>query len=266
MLNAVCLLQVSCGCRPIVYCRFERAKYYVYLLFSLLYALSLFIANNFLWFSIFPHFSCQLLFFSFIKVITRLHDCFIILMCFLWYRDGTRNEAGQSSRRSGMYACSLFSNLRCGCQSFLKCFMLVSIRLSVRFMDLLEVLVKSIFISICYYIGYGAWSAMFPNDWWNSVITDISLFFHFLYEKQVAEESLGFQQGAVGESNVQINCSDSDQGGLTELEKLLKQKTFTRHVLYPVFLWMRNTCFWFLVVETNCFTHLVIVFSEKGLK
>ncbi|PNX98102.1 platelet binding protein GspB-like, partial [Trifolium pratense] len=48
------------------------------------------------------------------------------------------------------------------------------------------------------------------------------------YESQVAEESSGFQQGAVGESNVQINCSDSDQGGLTELEKLLKQKTFSR--------------------------------------
>ncbi|WJX20086.1 hypothetical protein P8452_09683 [Trifolium repens] len=47
-------------------------------------------------------------------------------------------------------------------------------------------------------------------------------------EEAVAEESFGFQQGAVGESNVQINCSDSDQGGLTELEKLLKQKTFTR--------------------------------------
>ncbi|CAK8572926.1 unnamed protein product [Lathyrus sativus] len=46
--------------------------------------------------------------------------------------------------------------------------------------------------------------------------------------RQVANESPGNQQGAVGESNVQINCSDSDQGGLTELEKLLKQKTFTR--------------------------------------
>ncbi|XP_045819166.1 nuclear pore complex protein NUP1-like isoform X2 [Trifolium pratense] len=47
-------------------------------------------------------------------------------------------------------------------------------------------------------------------------------------EEAVAEESSGFQQGAGGESNVQINCSDSDQGGLTELEKLLKQKTFSR--------------------------------------
>ncbi|KAI5417224.1 hypothetical protein KIW84_042012 [Lathyrus oleraceus] len=46
--------------------------------------------------------------------------------------------------------------------------------------------------------------------------------------RQVANESPGNQQGAVGESNVQINCSDSDQGGLIELEKLLKQKTFTR--------------------------------------
>ena len=77
---------------------------------------------------------------------------------------------------------------------------------------------------------------MLPFDWWNHVIIDISLFFHFLYEKQVAKESSGNQQRAVGESNVQINCSDSDQGGggLTELEKLLKHKTFTRHVLYPV--------------------------------
>ncbi|GAU35180.1 hypothetical protein TSUD_319900 [Trifolium subterraneum] len=49
----------------------------------------------------------------------------------------------------------------------------------------------------------------------------------------VAEESSGFQQGAVRESNFQINCSDSDQGG-TELEKLLKQKTFTRHVLSEI--------------------------------
>ncbi|KAI5433757.1 hypothetical protein KIW84_020862 [Lathyrus oleraceus] len=46
--------------------------------------------------------------------------------------------------------------------------------------------------------------------------------------RQVANESPGNQQGAVGESNLQINCSDSDQGGLIELEKLLKQKTFTR--------------------------------------
>ncbi|KAI5417883.1 hypothetical protein KIW84_042492 [Lathyrus oleraceus] len=46
--------------------------------------------------------------------------------------------------------------------------------------------------------------------------------------RQVANKSPGNQQGAVGESNVQINCSDSDQGGLIELEKLLKQKTFTR--------------------------------------
>lgn len=75
---------------------------------------------------------------------------------------------------------------------------------------------------------------MLPIDWWNCVIIDISLFFHFLYEKQVAKESSGNQQRAVGESNVQINCSDSDQGGLTELEKLLKQKIFTRYVLYPV--------------------------------
>ncbi|KAI5410610.1 hypothetical protein KIW84_055940 [Lathyrus oleraceus] len=46
--------------------------------------------------------------------------------------------------------------------------------------------------------------------------------------RQIANESPGNQQGEVGESNVQINCFDSDQGGLIELEKLLKQKTFTR--------------------------------------
>ncbi|RZB88084.1 nuclear pore complex protein NUP1-like [Glycine soja] len=38
--------------------------------------------------------------------------------------------------------------------------------------------------------------------------------------------SSGTQQGPVGGSDAQINCSDG--GGLTELEKLLKQKTFTR--------------------------------------
>ncbi|KAG4997878.1 hypothetical protein JHK82_028650 [Glycine max] len=42
--------------------------------------------------------------------------------------------------------------------------------------------------------------------------------------------SSGTQQGPVGGSDAQINCSD--RGGLTELEKLLKQKTFTRHVLF----------------------------------
>ncbi|KAG4983813.1 hypothetical protein JHK87_028562 [Glycine soja] len=42
--------------------------------------------------------------------------------------------------------------------------------------------------------------------------------------------SSGTQQGPVGGSDAQINCSDG--GGLTELEKLLKQKTFTRHVLF----------------------------------
>ncbi|XP_027367725.1 nuclear pore complex protein NUP1 isoform X2 [Abrus precatorius] len=40
-----------------------------------------------------------------------------------------------------------------------------------------------------------------------------------------ANESSG-RQGGVGETGIQINCSDGD--GLTELEKLLKQKTFTR--------------------------------------
>ncbi|XP_061353690.1 nuclear pore complex protein NUP1 isoform X3 [Gastrolobium bilobum] len=48
----------------------------------------------------------------------------------------------------------------------------------------------------------------------------------FYEEEQVANESSGKQQGIIVESGVQINCSDG--GGLTELEKLLKQKTFTR--------------------------------------
>ncbi|KAG4395295.1 hypothetical protein GLYMA_20G195200v4 [Glycine max] len=42
----------------------------------------------------------------------------------------------------------------------------------------------------------------------------------------VTNNSSGTQQGPVGGSDAQINCSDG--GGLTELEKLLKQKTFTR--------------------------------------
>ncbi|ESW17368.1 hypothetical protein PHAVU_007G233800 [Phaseolus vulgaris] len=41
----------------------------------------------------------------------------------------------------------------------------------------------------------------------------------------VGNESSG-KQKVVGESSLQINCSDGD--GLTELEKMLKQKTFTR--------------------------------------
>ena len=53
----------------------------------------------------------------------------------------------------------------------------------------------------------------------------------FLLLKQVTNNnSSGTQQGPVGGSDAQINCSD--RGGLTELEKLLKQKTFTRHVLF----------------------------------
>jgi len=47
-----------------------------------------------------------------------------------------------------------------------------------------------------------------------------------LLDKQVANNSSGMQQVPVGESDTQINCSDED--GLTELEKLLKQKTFSR--------------------------------------
>jgi len=47
-----------------------------------------------------------------------------------------------------------------------------------------------------------------------------------LLEKQVENNSFGMQKVAVGESGTQINCSD--EGGLTELEKLLQQKTFSR--------------------------------------
>ena len=50
--------------------------------------------------------------------------------------------------------------------------------------------------------------------------------FVFLFEEQVGNESSG-KQKVVGESSVKINCSDGD--GLTELEKMLKQKTFTRY-------------------------------------
>ncbi|XP_047157661.1 nuclear pore complex protein NUP1-like [Vigna umbellata] len=42
----------------------------------------------------------------------------------------------------------------------------------------------------------------------------------------VASNSSGLQEIPVGVSDTQINCSD--EGGLTELEKLLKQKTFSR--------------------------------------
>ncbi|WVY99259.1 hypothetical protein V8G54_031410 [Vigna mungo] len=42
----------------------------------------------------------------------------------------------------------------------------------------------------------------------------------------VASNSSGLQEVPVGVSDTQINCSD--EGGLTELEKLLKQKTFSR--------------------------------------
>lgn len=51
-------------------------------------------------------------------------------------------------------------------------------------------------------------------------------------EEQIANESSGKQQGVVGESSVQINRSDG--GGLSELEKLLKQKTFTRYALFGI--------------------------------
>ncbi|RDX64251.1 Nuclear pore complex protein NUP1, partial [Mucuna pruriens] len=47
-----------------------------------------------------------------------------------------------------------------------------------------------------------------------------------LIEEQVANESSGKQHGVVGETSVQINRSSGD--GITELEKLLKQNTFTR--------------------------------------
>ncbi|XP_061359498.1 nuclear pore complex protein NUP1-like [Gastrolobium bilobum] len=45
-------------------------------------------------------------------------------------------------------------------------------------------------------------------------------------EATFIDNSCGKQQGAVGEGDVQINCSN--EGGITELEKLLKQKTFSR--------------------------------------
>lgn len=49
-----------------------------------------------------------------------------------------------------------------------------------------------------------------------------------LYEEaQVANESSAQQQTVVGESSSQINLSDVV--GLPELEKLLKQKTYTRY-------------------------------------
>ncbi|RDX93914.1 Nuclear pore complex protein NUP1, partial [Mucuna pruriens] len=46
----------------------------------------------------------------------------------------------------------------------------------------------------------------------------------------VANNSSGKQEEPVDESDTKINYSDG--GGLAELEKLLKQKTFTRHVLF----------------------------------
>lgn len=53
-----------------------------------------------------------------------------------------------------------------------------------------------------------------------------------LLVKQVASNSSGLQEVPVGVSDTQINCSD--EGGLTELEKLLKQKTFSRFVFLHV--------------------------------
>ncbi|KAE9621169.1 hypothetical protein Lalb_Chr01g0010681 [Lupinus albus] len=47
-----------------------------------------------------------------------------------------------------------------------------------------------------------------------------------VFTEQVANDSSCKQQGAIVESDAQINISDG--GGLTDLEKLLKQKTFTR--------------------------------------
>lgn len=66
------------------------------------------------------------------------------------------------------------------------------------------------------------------------IIVIVILFCCLLFEEeQVANESNGKQHGVIGETSVQINSSGGD--GLTELEKLLKQKTFTRYALYEVF-------------------------------
>ena len=64
----------------------------------------------------------------------------------------------------------------------------------------------------------------------------------------IANESSDKQ--VVGEISVQINCSDGD--GLTELEKLLKQKTFTWYPLNDVHDFMWHHSFWYGVCWSVC--------------
>lgn len=74
-------------------------------------------------------------------------------------------------------------------------------------------------------------------------------------EEQVANDSSGKPHHAVADSDVQINCSDG--GGLTELEKLLKQKTFTRYFLF-IYAHIYNfieliICYSMFSMAINCF-------------
>lgn len=95
---------------------------------------------------------------------------------------------------------------------------------------------------------------------------DLLLISSFCFVLQAANNSSLEQQGAVGESNVQTNCSDG--GGITELEKLLKQKTFTRHVLYHVHEESFAFGIYYLVVEylsVYTFERLSIFIFRKGL-
>jgi hypothetical protein len=47
-----------------------------------------------------------------------------------------------------------------------------------------------------------------------------------LFANLPAKDSSGLQQGAIDRGDNSRSCSD--KGGVTELEQLLKQKTFTR--------------------------------------
>ncbi|KAH1034944.1 hypothetical protein GLYMA_20G070600v4 [Glycine max] len=69
----------------------------------------------------------------------------------------------------------------------------------------------------------------------------------------IANESSAKQ--VVGETSVQINCSDGD--GLTELEKLLKQKTFTRSEIEHLTELMRSRTVGSSVVEEGTSTEVV---------
>ncbi|KAG4982997.1 hypothetical protein JHK87_027746 [Glycine soja] len=69
----------------------------------------------------------------------------------------------------------------------------------------------------------------------------------------IANESSGKQ--VVGETSVQINCSDGD--GLTELEKLLKQKTFTRSEIEHLTELMRSRTVGSSVAEEGMSTEVV---------